>query len=84
MGVMAISPADKGGRLQDPSPTLVEDCSPLSPLQLAYRFLLAAKISTLSLGAAQPENLTLAAQLANADGPLKELSTNFANKVSAD
>ena len=28
LGVMAISPADKGGRLQAPSPTLVEDCSP--------------------------------------------------------
>ena len=25
---MAISPADKGGRLQAPSPTLVEDCTP--------------------------------------------------------
>ena len=31
LGVMAISPADKGGRLQAPSPTLVEDCTPLCP-----------------------------------------------------
>ncbi len=81
MGVMAISPADKGGRLQDPSPTLVEDCSPLSPLQLAYRFLLAAKISTLSLGAAQPEDLTLAAQLANADGPLNQREQRALNQL---
>jgi diketogulonate reductase-like aldo/keto reductase len=41
LGVMAISPADKGGRLQAPSPTLVEDCTPFAPLELAYRFLLA-------------------------------------------
>ena len=32
MGVLAISPADKGGRLQDPSPTLIEDCAPIQPL----------------------------------------------------
>ncbi|HGY5551192.1 MAG: aldo/keto reductase [Prochlorococcus sp.] len=72
MGVMAISPADKGGRLQAPSPTLVEDCSPFSPLELAYRYLLAAEISTLSIGAAQPEDLTLATQLANANNPLNK------------
>ena len=41
LGVMAISPADKGGRLQAPSPTLMEDCTPFAPLELAYRFLLA-------------------------------------------
>ncbi len=72
MGVMAISPADKGGRLQAPSQTLVEDCQPLKPLTLAYRFLLAAGISTLTLGASQPEDLQLAAELANADGPLDQ------------
>ena len=37
MGVLAISPADKGGRLQDPSSTLIDDCRPIPPLQLAYR-----------------------------------------------
>ena len=35
MGVMAISPADKGGRLQAPSDTLREDCAPVEPLALA-------------------------------------------------
>ena len=63
MGVLAISPADKGGRLQDPSPTLVEDCTPIQPLRLAYRFLLAAGISTLSVGAGDPADLVLASQL---------------------
>ena len=70
MGVLAISPADKGGRLQDPSPTLIEDCAPIKPLELAYRFLLAQGITTLSVGAAEPSDLNLAHDLRHRDGPL--------------
>ena len=70
MGVLAISPADKGGRLQAPSPTLISDCAPFSPLQLAYRFLLAQGISTLTVGAAQASDLELAAALQSSDSPL--------------
>lgn len=70
LGVMAISPADKGGRLQDPPPLLQDDCAPWRPLHLAYRFLLAQGISTLTVGAAQPADLDLAATLALASGPL--------------
>jgi predicted aldo/keto reductase-like oxidoreductase len=70
LGVMAISPADKGGRLQDPPPLLREDCAPLDPLHLAYRFLLAQGISTLTVGAARPSDLALAEALARADGAL--------------
>jgi len=71
MGVMAISPADKGGRLQDPSQTLRDDCSPFAPLELAYRYLLDAGISTLTLGAHQATDLALAQRLATADHPLQ-------------
>lgn len=70
MGVMAISPADKGGRLQAPPALLREDCAPWEPLQLAYRFLLAQGITTLTVGAAIPSDLDLAATLACANGPL--------------
>jgi predicted aldo/keto reductase-like oxidoreductase len=45
IGVMAISPADKGGRLYDPPDSLVADCAPFAPLELAYRYLLAEGIS---------------------------------------
>ena len=72
IGVLAISPADKGGRLYDPPATLLADCAPFQPLELAYRFLLDQGISTLSLGAAQPSDLALAAALAGpeaASGP---------------
>jgi predicted aldo/keto reductase-like oxidoreductase len=64
IGVLAISPADKGGRLFDPPPGLQEDCAPFQPLELAYRFLLDQGISTLSLGAEQPGDLALAATIA--------------------
>jgi predicted aldo/keto reductase-like oxidoreductase len=70
LGVMAISPADKGGRLYDPPAALVADCAPFAPLELAYRWLLAQGISTLTLGAAQPADLGWARRLAAADGPL--------------
>ena len=70
LGVMAISPADKGGRLYDPPAALVADCAPFAPLELAYRWLLAQGISTLTLGAAQPADLGWAQRLAAADGPL--------------
>ncbi|MEB3263282.1 MAG: aldo/keto reductase [Synechococcus sp.] len=63
IGVLAISPADKGGRLYDPPPELLADCAPFHPLELAYRFLLEQGISTLSLGAAQPGDLVWAARL---------------------
>ena len=68
MGVMAISPADKGGRLYDPPAELLADCAPFHPLELAYRFLLDAGISTLTLGAAQPGDLAWAARLAAPTG----------------
>ena len=64
IGVLAISPADKGGRLYAPPPELLADCAPFHPLELAYRFLLDQGISTLSLGAAQPSDLAWAAALA--------------------
>ena len=71
MGVLAISPADKGGRLQAPSTRLVEDCRPFQPLELAYRYLLAAGISTLTVGAQNPTDLELAHALGQHDGPLQ-------------
>lgn len=70
MGVLAISPADKGGRLQAPSDQLIDDCAPLAPLELAYRYLLAQGISSLTVGAAQASDLQLAGQLAQRGEPL--------------
>ncbi len=81
MGVMAISPADKGGRLFDPSPTLIKDCSPYEPIKLAYRFLLAKGISTLTIGAFQPKDLNIAKQLLNASENLDQKEINAINHL---
>ena len=75
IGVLAISPADKGGRLYDPPPELLADCAPFHPLELAYRFLLDQGISTLSLGAEQPGDLAWAAALAAPEAQRPWLST---------
>jgi len=74
MGVFIISPADKGGRLYTPPQTLKELCQPYSPLELNYRFLLSdERITTLSIGPANPEELIEPLRVADDDGELKSL-----------
>ena len=65
MGVLAISPADKGGKLYLPSQILLEASKPYHPLEIAYRFLFSQGITTLSLGANKAEDFVLATKLAN-------------------
>ena len=75
MGVLAISPADKGGKLYIPSQILLEASKPYHPLEIAYRFLFSEGITTLSLGANKAADFELATKLANATHKLtkKEL-----------
>ncbi len=55
MGVFIISPSDKGGRLYEPPPKLVELCAPLSPIGFNDLFCLnRPQVHTLSIGAARP------------------------------
>lgn len=71
MGVFIISPADKGGRLYTPPPKLEQLCYPFSPLELNYRFCLSdRRITTLSVGPANPSELTEPLSVANRDEPL--------------
>ena len=70
MGVLAISPADKGGRLYAPSETLLKASEPYHPLELAYRFLLSKGITTLSIGAQKSEDLRIAKKLINSSQKL--------------
>lgn len=57
MGVFIISPNDKGGKLYEPSPKLVELCSPLSPMAFNNLYCLARpEVHTLSLGVARPSD----------------------------
>lgn len=57
MGIFIISPNDKGGRLYDPPPKLVELCRPLTPMQFNDLWCLAdPRVHTLSLGASKPSD----------------------------
>ncbi len=71
MGIFIISPADKGGRLYTPPPKLEQLCHPFSPLELNYRFCLSdRRITTLSVGPANPDQLTAPLRIAHQDEPL--------------
>jgi predicted aldo/keto reductase-like oxidoreductase len=55
MGVFIISPNDKGGKLQEPSPKMRELCAPLTPMQFNDLYCLARpQVHTLSCGASRP------------------------------
>jgi predicted aldo/keto reductase-like oxidoreductase len=57
MGVFIISPNDKGGKLYEPPPKMVELCAPLSPMQFNDLYCLARpEVHTLSCGAARPQD----------------------------
>jgi uncharacterized protein len=74
MGVFIISPADKGGKLYTPPEKLKKLCEPFTPLEFNYRFLLSdSRITTLSVGAANPEELELPLQVADNISQLSEL-----------
>jgi predicted aldo/keto reductase-like oxidoreductase len=83
IGVLAISPADKGGRLYDPPPELLADCAPFHPLELAYRFLLDQGISTLSLGAEQPGDLAWAAAITGSSPGLSAAQRSALERLGA-
>lgn len=84
MGIFIISPADKGGRLYTPPKKLSQLCQPLSPLALNYRFLLSdSRITTLSVGAANPEELSAPLQLADRDDSLNATEKAILARLSA-
>ena len=87
MGVFIISPADKGGRLYTPPPKLEQLCHPFSPLELNYRFLLSdRRITTLSVGPANPAELMAPLSVANRDESLTpmELEALFRLETQAN
>ena len=82
LGIFIISPGDKGGKLYTPPKQLQNLCSPFSPLELTYRFLLSdRRIATLSVGAATPDELITPLQLADADHPLTTEELQALNRL---
>jgi hypothetical protein len=57
MGVFIISPNDKGGKLYEPPPKMVELCAPLTPMGFNDLYCLARpEVHTLSCGASRPRD----------------------------
>ena len=59
MGVLIISPVDKGGMLYEPPMKLIDLCQPFTPMQFNDLYCLRQKeVHTLSIGAARPSAFT--------------------------
>jgi hypothetical protein len=57
MGVFIISPCDKGGKLYEPPPKLIDLCQPLTPMAFNDLYCLRRpEVHTLSIGAARPSD----------------------------
>jgi predicted aldo/keto reductase-like oxidoreductase len=76
MGVLIISPSDKGGKLYEPPDKLVELCRPLAPMEFNDLFCLAReRVHTLTVGAARPSDFDLHGDaVARLDGPEEALA----------
>jgi len=84
LGIFIISPADKGGQLYTPPEQLKKLCDPFSPLELNYRFLLSdRRITTLSVGAATPEELIAPLAVSDADDPLSDREKTVFSKLES-
>ncbi len=73
MGVFIISPNEKGGMLYAPTDALVKLSAPFHPMDLARRWLLSdSRVTTLSLGIAEPSQFEAHMSLADNAGPLSD------------
>lgn len=82
LGIFIISPADKGGLLYTPPLKLEMLCYPFSPLELNYRFLLSdRRITTLSIGPANPSELTAPLDVANRDESLTPMEVEAFSRL---
>lgn len=82
MGIFIISPADKGGLLYTPPERLKALCQPLDPLHVNARFLLSqSEVTTLSVGAAKPEELDWPLEIADQIHPLTEQEQQILDRL---
>ncbi len=71
MGVLIISPNEKGGMLYDPTPRLKQLAAPIHPMHLNARWLLSKpEVHTLTFGPIKAADVDLHMQVADQAGPL--------------
>ncbi len=84
MGIFIISPADKGGKLYTPPQKLSDLCYPLTPLEFNYRFLLSdPRITTLSVGATNAEELIAPLKFGDRTEPLTPIEIALCQRLEA-
>ncbi|MCC6445322.1 MAG: aldo/keto reductase [Armatimonadetes bacterium] len=82
MGVLIISPTDKGGQLHQPTPLLSRLTAPLTPIEFNHRFNLAdPAVTTLTLGAALPHEFDAHLTVADRPGPLDETERGILSRL---
>ena len=82
LGIFIISPADKGGRLYTPPDKLAELTAPYTPLEFNYRFLLNNQhITTLSIGAANAEELAIPPSISKQNNYLTPEDKQIVNRL---
>ncbi len=85
MGILIISPCDKGGKLYEPPQTLTDLCAPLHPMAFNDLYCLRDPgVHTLSIGAARPSDFDLHAdtvQRLDADCSDQENQASLCNRV---
>ena len=73
MGVLIISPTDKGGQLHRPPQYLRDLTAPYHPITINHRFLLSHReVTTVTVGAAHPDEFAPHLKALETDGPLTE------------
>lgn len=73
MGILIISPTDKGGQLHKPPEYLRRLTHPYHPIVINHRFCLShPQVTTVTVGAAHPDEFDIHLQALKMDGPLTE------------
>jgi predicted aldo/keto reductase-like oxidoreductase len=84
MGVFIISPNDKGGKLYEPTPTLLDLCRPLTPMAFNDLYCLARpQVHTLSIGAARPSDFDAHIEALRRYDQREPLSAEIAARIRA-
>ncbi len=82
MGVLIISPTDKGGQLYRPPELLKRLTVPYHPITINHRFCLSHKeITTVTVGASHPDEFEPHLKALEADGALTEAEQEVINRL---
>ena len=84
MGILIISPNDKGGQLWDTSQKVKDLCAPLTPIQFNGRFCLShPEVTTLTLGMHAPEHFTSNLAMLNGETYFSPDDLEIKNRMDA-